>query len=173
MFLVKLFNKGNIEAHTSLMELRFEQQHSIWVPILLTTFGHEFYGNCPANTSLFMNWLVRQRCPTSFLCCSKYQYRISSNKRQAWNKLLPLISASPLIITTALNVTLIRIVTIFYWKLNQNAYGRSMQTIKQWKYCWYLDFSIILGLLTVKIYLLFLFWKKNWPGFHIYYCSFP
>ena len=27
-----------------------------------------------------------------------------------------------------------------------------MQTIKQWKYCWYLDFLTIFGLLIVKIY---------------------
>ena len=31
-----------------------------------------------------------------------------------------------------------------------------MQTIKQWKYCWHLDFIIIFGLLIVKIYVSFL-----------------
>ena len=31
-------------------------------------------------------------------------------------------------------------------------YSASMQTIKQWKYCWYLDFLTIFGLLIVKIY---------------------
>ena len=41
----------------------------------------------------------------------------------------------------------------------------SMQTIKQWKYRWYLDFFIIFGLLIVKIYVSLLFWKKKWQGF--------
>ena len=41
------------------------------------------------------------------------------------------ISASPLMSTATLNTAVIRIVTIFYQKLNQNAYGPSMQTIKQ------------------------------------------
>ena len=36
-----------------------------------------------------------------------------------------------------------------------------MQTIKQWKYCWYLDFFIVFSLLRVKIYVSFLFWKEN------------
>ena len=36
-----------------------------------------------------------------------------------------------------------------------------MQTIKLWKYCWYLVFFIIFSLLIVKIYVSFLFWKKN------------
>ena len=35
--------------------------------------------------------------------------------------------------------------------------GPSMQTIKQRKYCRVLDFFIIFGLLTLKIYVLFLF----------------
>ena len=47
--------------------------------------------------------------------------------------------------------SLFKIVTIFWYQLNKNAYGTSLQTIKQWKYCWYLDFFIILGLLIVKI----------------------
>ena len=42
-----------------------------------------------------------------------YEYRISSNKRQASNKRLPLISASPLISAAPLNVALVKIVTIF------------------------------------------------------------
>ena len=41
------------------------------------------------------------------------------------------ISAYPLISAAPLNTALIRIITIFYKKLNQNAYGTSMQTIKQ------------------------------------------
>ena len=41
-----------------------------------------------------------------------------------------------------------------------------MQTIKQWKYCWYLDFFIF-GLLVVKIYVSFLFWEKILQGFDI------
>ena len=40
-----------------------------------------------------------------------------------------------------------------------------MQTIKELKYCWYLDFFIIFGLLKVNIYVLFLFRKKKWQGF--------
>ena len=52
-------------------------------------------------------------------------------------------------------------------KLNQNAYGASMQTIKQWKYYSYSDFFILLGLLIVKIYVSFLFWKKKSQGFDI------
>ena len=42
---------------------------------------------------------------------------------------------------------------------------RIPQTIKQWKYCWFLEFFIIFGLLIVKIYISFLFWKKNMTGF--------
>ena len=95
-------------------------------------------------------------------------YRISCNKCQAsnkcctpgyphWNKPLPLISA------TSLNTALIRIATIFYKKLNQNAHGPSMQTIKQWKY-WYLGFFIF-SLLIVKNYVSFLSWKKKWQDF--------
>ena len=61
----------------------------------------------------------------------------------------------------------IRTVTIFYYKLNQKAYGPSMETIKQWKYYWYLDFFIIFGLLIVKIYASFLFWKDKSQGFEI------
>ena len=62
-------------------------------------------------------------------------HRISSNKccifgYAHWNKCLPLISTSPLISVTPLNVVLIRIVTIFYLKLNQNAYRPNMKTIK-------------------------------------------
>ena len=41
------------------------------------------------------------------------------------------ISTSLLINVTPLNTTLIRIVTKFYWKLNQNAYGPSTKKIKQ------------------------------------------
>ena len=39
-----------------------------------------------------------------------------------------------------------------------------MQTKKQWKYCC-LDFFKKFGLLMVKIYVLFLFWKKKWQSF--------
>ena len=63
-------------------------------------------------------------------------YRIYSNKRWA----SPLISAAPL------NAALIRIVTIFYQKLNQNVYGTRIQTIKQnivdiqiFYYMWFID----------------------------------
>ena len=41
------------------------------------------------------------------------------------------ISTSLLISVTPLNTTLIRIITKFFRKLNQNAYGPSMKTIKQ------------------------------------------
>ena len=34
---------------------------------------------------------------------------------------------------------------------------KDMQTIKRRKYCWYLGFFIILGLMMVKIYVWFLF----------------
>ena len=43
----------------------------------------------------------------------------------------------------------------------------------QWKYCWYLDLFIILGLLAVKSYVSFFFWKKKWQGFNIYIVFFP
>ena len=103
-------------------------------------------------------------------------YCFSTNKRRALIKYRPLISAAtlgihieisaiPLISASPLNTALIRIVTIFYYKLNQNAYGPKMQTIKQWKYFWYLGFFIISGLLIMKIYVSFLFWKKKWQGF--------
>ena len=71
------------------------------------------------------------------------------------------MSASSLKSAAPLNTALIRIVTIFYQKLKQNAYEPSMQTIKQRKYCWYLDFFIIFVLLIVKIYVSFLLWKKK------------
>ena len=38
---------------------------------------------------------------------------------------------SPSMSTATINTAVTRIVTIFYQKLNQNAYGPSMQTIKQ------------------------------------------
>ena len=69
--------------------------------------------------------------------------------------------------TATLNTAVIRIVTIFYQNLNQNAYGPSMQTIKQWKYFWDLYFFIIISLLIEKIYVSFLFWKKKWQSFDI------
>ena len=64
-----------------------------------------------------------------------YNYRISSNKRCTfgyphWNKLLPLITASALVSAAPLNMALIRIVTIFCYKINQNEHGLNMQTIK-------------------------------------------
>ena len=69
------------------------------------------------------------------------EYHISSNKRRASNQHRPLISAaplgihieisaSPLISAATLNAALIRIVAIFYWELNQNAYGTSMEILK-------------------------------------------
>ena len=91
------------------------------------------------------------------------------------------ISTLPPLISTFLlsampqNMALIRIFTTFYEKLNQNAYGTSMQTIKQWKYCWYLDFFIIFGLLIVKIYVSFLFWNEKWQGLTftiVHFCNF-
>ena len=96
-------------------------------------------------------------------------YHISS-KRQAsnkyrsfgyphWNKRLPLISAASKY-NTHWN-------SYYILKLNQHAYGPSMQTIKKWKYFWYLDFFIIFGLLIVKICVSFLFWEKMWQGFDI------
>ena len=57
------------------------------------------------------------------------------------------ISPSSLRSTATLNAALIRIVIIFYYQLNQNAYGTSMQTIKHWKHCWYLHFFVIFGIL--------------------------
>ena len=85
--------------------------------------------------------------------CERKIYRISSHKRLSlnkrrtfgyphWNKRLLLISASPLRSTAPLNTVLIRIVTIFPQKLKQNAYGTSMQTIKQCKYCLCLDYYL-------------------------------
>ena len=110
-------------------------------------------------------------------CLKKTHYRIFFNKCRAsnkrctfgysqWSKRFPLVSAAPQ------NTALIRVVTVFYQKLNQNTYGTSMQTIKQ-KYCWYFRFFIICNLLIVKIYVSFLFWRKKWQGFDIWYCSFP
>ena len=79
----------------------------------------------------------------------KHKYRISSNKRRASNKRRPLTSFAPLdihieispppprppaprlISAAPLNTALIKIVTVLYQKLNQNAYGPSVQTIKQ------------------------------------------
>ena len=93
--------------------------------------------------------------------------RIISTIINVWHIVFSLISAGPQISTALwsaaplrihieisaerLITALIRIVTIFCYKLNQHAYGTSMQTIKQWKYCWYLDFFIICGLLIVRI----------------------
>ena len=45
--------------------------------------------------------------------------------------------------------------------------------IKQQKYTWYLDFFVVFGLLIVKIYASFLFWKEKWEGFDSKYYSFP
>ena len=56
-------------------------------------------------------------------------YQVSSNKTCTLRSAFPLISAAPL------NTALIRIVTIFYYKSNQNEYGTRIQTIKQLKYC--------------------------------------
>ena len=53
-----------------------------------------------------------------------------------------------------------------YTMLLQNPYGTSVQTIKQWKYYWYLDFLSIFGLLTVKnCFILIL--KNKWHSFDI------
>ena len=40
-----------------------------------------------------------------------------------------------------------------------------MQAIKQWKYCWYLYFVIIFGLLIVKIYVSLYFERKYEKAF--------
>ena len=88
------------------------------------------------------------------------------------------ISTLPPLISTFLlsampqNMTLIRIFTTFYEKLNQNAYGTSMQTIKQWKYCWYLDFFIYIWFIDSEnlCFILILKWKMT--RFDIHYCSF-
>ena len=56
-------------------------------------------------------------------------YHFSSKKHCTLRSASPLINAAPL------NAALIRIVTIFYYKLNQNGYGTRIQTIKQLKYC--------------------------------------
>ena len=101
----------------------------------------------------------------TFCSCYSYfpRYCSSSNKCRTsgyphWIKRLPLISTAPL------NVALLWIVTIFHLSLNKNAYEISMQMIKQ-KYCWYLDFFMIFGLLIVKIHYLFKFGKKKLQGF--------
>ena len=39
--------------------------------------------------------------------------------------------------------------------------------IKQWQYCWYLDFFNVFGLLIVETYVSLLFSKKKWQGFYI------
>ena len=49
-------------------------------------------------------------------------YRISSDKPCTLRRASNLISAA------ALNTALIRIVTVFYYKLNQNGYGTRIQT---------------------------------------------
>ena len=41
---------------------------------------------------------------------------------------------------------------------------------KHWKYCSYLDFLIMIGLLLVNAS--FIFWKKKWQGFEIWYFHF-
>ena len=41
------------------------------------------------------------------------------------------------------------------WTSNNRRYANNKR--KQWKYCWYLDFFIMFGLLIVKIYVSFLF----------------
>ena len=75
----------------------------------------------------------------------KHKYRISSNKRRPLTSFAPLDihieisppsspsppSPSPLISAAPLNTALIKIVTVLYQKLNQNAYGPSVQIIKQ------------------------------------------
>ena len=107
-----------------------------------------------------IGWTTRE------FVAGKYLYRISSNKHRVsnkrrafgyphWNKRLPLINATSLTSAAPLNVALI------------NAFGPTIQIIKQWKYCWYLDFLIIFGLLIVEIYVSLLFWKKKWEGFDI------
>ena len=72
------------------------------------------------------------------------RYCTSSNKHWVSNKhctfgyphkCLPLISTAPLISAASLNTELTRRITIFYKKLNQNAYEPSMQTTKQGKHC--------------------------------------
>ena len=69
---------------------------------------------------------------------------------QHWNKRLLLISAA------AVSTALIKIVTIFYKKLNQNACGTSIQIIKHWKYCrhfhyiWFIDSENLYFILILK-----------------------
>ena len=77
------------------------------------------------------------------------------------NTIFSQLSAEHEISAALLNRALIRTVTIFCKKLNKNACGTSMQTIKQLKHCWYLDFFVIYGLLIVKNDVLFLFWKET------------
>ena len=47
----------------------------------------------------------------------------------------------------------------------------SMQTTKQWKYCWYLDFFIIFGILIAHVHsensCFILILKEKWQGFNI------
>ena len=54
-----------------------------------------------------------------------------------------------------------------------NAYGPNMQAIKQWKYCWYLDFVCYIWFIGSENLVSFLFWKEKWQGFDTQYCSFP
>ena len=58
--------------------------------------------------------------------------KISSFGYPHWNKCLSLISTSPPISTALLNMALIRIVTIFYQKLNKNAYRSTISHINYW-----------------------------------------
>ena len=79
-------------------------------------------------------------------------------------KLCTLRSASPVISAAPLNTALTRIVTIFYYRLNQNGYGTRIQTIKQLRYCWYLDFLLYMVCWWWK-FVSFLFWKKRTTRF--------
>ena len=92
-----------------------------------------------------------------------------------WNKHLPLRSVSTLVKAPPLNTALIRVVTIFYWKLNQNANGTSIQTIKQLKYCWFLDFFIMQFIDSENLCFIFILKEKNDKVFSfnifVYFCN--
>ena len=115
----------------------------LWWATVAWKFKTINFANCCVTPS--HNTIMKYKFPVCFK--GFFMYHISSNKHWAsnkrrtfgyphLNKCLPLTSAAPL------NPALIRIVTMFYLWLNQNAYETSVQTIKQWKYCWYLELFI-------------------------------
>ena len=122
-----------------------------------------FNPQCPQKGSIYVNAPASERC--------RFVYRISSNKRRASNKRLPLTSAAPL------NTALIRIVAIYLlqakakciWTSYANNKTMKILLIFRFFHCiWFVD-SDSDRILIVP----FLFWKEKWLDFDIQYCSFP